>query len=293
MRTNRPQKTDDYAIFETSPRNRTLHDDPVLVASLQKYGFWPYSPVIVKRNGEKFRIIAGHNRFAAARNLRIPIWYLEIPDGAPVPDVLYMEGTRAKWSPEDFGRSRAPDYPDIAKVFSFAKKHGLTFSVAASLLGGEGAGSGNHLKRIKEGTFAIAEDQSHTKAVVAITDFAHEQGIPFAGSRAFASAVSMAIRVKEFDSAMFMHRIKVRPAQMMKRSTTAEYLTEMEALYNYGARNPLPLKMRALKESRARQRSYTFSKSDNSGNGAAKDGKTTKTLLEVAHTRQQTLRSTT
>jgi hypothetical protein len=251
MPTNRAQKTSDYKLFEMAPENRPLHDDPVLTASLQKFGFFSWCPVIVKRNGAKLRVIVGHHRFMTAERLRIPVWYLVV-DG-DIPDIFFLEGTRAKWSPEDYGRARAADSPAIAKVFAFAKKHGLTFSVAASLLGGEAAGSGNHLKYIKEGTFTIADDQSHAKAVVGITDYALEQGIPFAGSRAFASAVSMVIHVAEFDAATFLHRLKVRPAQMMKRSTSNEYLIEIEALYNFGARNLFPLKVEAMKASRARR----------------------------------------
>jgi ParB-like nuclease domain len=251
MRTNRAQKSSDYKLFEMAPENRPLHDDPVLTASMQKFGFFSWCPVIVKRNGHKLRIVVGHHRFAAAERLGIALWYLVV-DGE-IPDIFFLEGTRAKWSPEDFGRARASDNPAIAKVFAFAKKHGLTFATAASLLGGEGAGSGNHMKYIKEGRFVIAEDQSHSKAVVEITDFARDQGIPFAGSKSFASAVSMALHVEGFDPATFLHRLKVRPAQMIKRSSAHDYLTEMEALYNFGSHNLFPLKVEAVKESRARR----------------------------------------
>jgi hypothetical protein len=254
MRTNRPQKTSDYKLFEAAPDNRPLHDDPVLIASMKKHGFLPCFPIIVTRNGSKLRIVTGHHRFVAAERLGIPVWYLVVE--GDLPDVFFLEGTRVKWSPEDFGRSRAPNNPAIAKVFSFSKKHGLTFTTSASLLGGESAGSGNHTKFIKEGTFTIAEDQAHTKAVIEITDRAHELGIPFAGSRAFVSAVSMAIQTAGFDAATFLHRLKIRPWQMMKRSRADEYLTEMEALYNFGARNPFPLKLEAMKASRTRKATF-------------------------------------
>jgi len=258
MRTNRAQKTSDYKLFETSPENRRLHDDPVLTASLVKYGFKKWLPVIVKQNGAKFRIIKGHNRFAAAERLGIPFWYLVVED--EIPDFFFLEGTREKWTPEDFGRARAQNNPTVAKVFAFGKKHGFPFTVSASLLFGESAGSGNAVRHIKQGTFTIAEDQSHAKAVAQITDYAREQGIEFASSRAFASAISMALRTPGFNPAMFLHRLKVRPKQITRRSRPEDYLIEIEALYNFGSHDLFPLKVEAMKASRARRKATLTSK---------------------------------
>lgn len=250
------QVTRDYGLFEMHDTNRTLHDDKVLLASLQKNGFSHADPIQVVRNGNgKLKVKKGHHRLSYAKRLGLPVWYIVADKDI---DIFELEGGQSKWTAKDFVTARsAAGNAGCTRVIDFQKKHGLTLSAAASLIGGESAGSNNKVRAIKEGTFKASSDLSHAHAVVAITDFCRDHGVPFGTSAGFVAAVSMCVRVPEFDVARFRHRIKLHGFAMRKRSTREEYLEEIDALYNYGAKTArLPVAFKAKEVSRRRQETF-------------------------------------
>lgn len=250
------QCTRNYALFEMHELNRPLHDDPRLLASMQKTGFMPSSPIQCKRNGHgTLKVVRGHHRLSYAKRLGLPVWF--VVDDSKV-DIFDLEGGRQAWSAGDFLSARAAGgHTDCAKLVEFQKKHGLTLGAAASLLGGQSAGSGNHLRAVREGTFRVASDQTHANAVVGLADFCKAHGIAFANSSAFVAAVSMCVRVPEFDNARFRHAVKLHGFVVRKRSTKYDYLDEIDALYNYNAKaSRLPLAFRAKEVSRERKETF-------------------------------------
>ena len=69
--------TRDYDFFEMHNLNRPLHDDPLLLASMKKYGFMPSQPLQCVRNGgTKLKVIRGHHRLNYAKQLGLPVWYI-------------------------------------------------------------------------------------------------------------------------------------------------------------------------------------------------------------------------
>lgn len=246
------QVSRDYGIFEMHEFNRPLHEDPRLLASMKKVGFMPSSPIQCVRNGHgRLKVVRGHHRLDVAKRLNLPVWY--IVDNSKV-DIFDLEGVKQQWSASDFLKARAAAGNEhCEKVVEFQKRHGLTLSAAASLLGGQSAASGNKVKSIKDGTFKVASDLSHAKTVVSITDYCHDCGVDFARSAAFVGAVSMCARVPEFDPAVFKHRVKLHGGIMRKRAAKDEYLAEIDALYNYGAKGRrLPLEFQAKEVARER-----------------------------------------
>ena len=89
---------------------------------------------------------------------------------------------------------------------------------------------------VKRGTFKIAADLSHAKAVVDLTDYFRAGGVPFATQGAFVKALSQVLRVPECDARVFKARLVQAPALMQKRTNTEGFLDELEGLYNYGAK---------------------------------------------------------
>lgn len=246
------QVTRDYSIFEMHEFNRPLHEDPRLIASMKKVGFMPSSPIQCARNGSsRLKVVRGHHRLDVAKRLGLPVWY--VVDNSKV-DLFDLEGGRQQWSANDFLTARAAaGNAHCETVVEFRKRHGLTLGAAASLVGGQSAASGNKVKQIKDGTFKVAGDLTHAKTVVSITDYCHECGVEFARSAAFVGAVSMCVRVPDFDPAVFKHRVKLHGGIMRKRAAKDEYLDEIDALYNYGAKGRrLPLEFQAKEVARER-----------------------------------------
>lgn len=249
------KKTKCYDLFEYHSCNRELHDNPVLEASMRKHGFLASSAIHVARSKTspgKLTVIRGHHRLHYAMMLGLEVYYIEDEDV----DIFELESHPQNWNLEDFlaARARAGD-KDCLTALEFANKHGLSIGSAVSLVGGQSAGSGNKGRDVKRGAFK-AGDMRHANEVVQVTDLCHDLQIEFARATAFVSAVSMMLRVPEFDVDTFCHRIRLHPVHMRKRGRVDEYLIEIEELYNYGARGKrAPLKHRAEEVSRERQRS--------------------------------------
>ena len=252
----RLESTTNYDLFEMHECNRPLHEDPVLLESMREHGFMPSSPIHCKPNGDgTLKVIRGHHRLHYAKRLKIPVYY--VIDQTDT-DVFDLEGSsQQKWSAPDFAvaRSRAGDKA-CAFLLKFMNEHGLTIGAAASLVGGETAGSPNKMKQVKAGTFKVG-DMKHANQVVAVTDLCREAGITFTTSSAFVKAISMALRIPEFDAKLFCHRVRLHAPRLNKRGRVDEYLDEIEALYNYGTRsNRLPVRFRAEELSKERHLSF-------------------------------------
>lgn len=250
------KQTRDYSIFQMHELNRPLHDNPVLLKSMQTHGFMPSSPIHCQpAGGGKLKIIRGHHRFHYAKRLGLPVWY--VVDNTDC-DIFELEGgPGCAWSVNDFAQGyAAAKHRDYVFLLGFKSKHSLTMGAAASLVGGQSAGSGNKLKDIKVGTFKVG-DMKHANEVVAVTDLCRDQGVAFATATAFVRAVSMVLRVPEVDANVLCHKIRLLSANMRRRGRVDEYLDELDALWNYGAKaKRLPLKFRAIAVSRERKNNF-------------------------------------
>ena len=235
------QRTNNYELFEMHECNRDLHDNQVLKESMRQHGFMPSSPLHCKRNGNgTLKVIRGHHRLYCAKELKIPVYYIIDESNC---DIFSLEGGSGQnWSVVDFATARAKDGDkNCASLIAFKKKHGLPIGAAASLVGGESAGSQNKNSQVKEGTFHSG-DMKHANAVVRITDFCRDAGMAFATSFGFVSAISSALYVPEFDGEKFLAHAALYPRMMSRRARTVDYMQEVEMLYNYGARGKrLPL----------------------------------------------------
>jgi hypothetical protein len=182
------------------------------------------------------KIKQGHNRFDCAKRLNLPIWY--IVEGAhPDIDIFHLEAGNSGWSITDFAQARAKaGDTDVIKLLSFKEKHGYSLGAAASLLGGESVGSNHKKKDIKYGTFRLAFDSRYVSSVTRITDVCRKLNIRFATATALVSAISLAVRVSEFNVGHFIQKLELYPAAINKRGTANEYLEEVEALYNYATK---------------------------------------------------------
>jgi hypothetical protein len=225
------QKTTNYDMFVLHEHNREYTRDAKLSQSMAKYGFMPSHPLHVQKMSDgKLKIIAGHHRYDEAKRQGLPVYY--IVDETPA-SIFELEGSsHATWRVSDFvhAYTKSGDV-DYQILDMFRKKHGYTMAIAASLVGGDSAGSGNKVKDVKSGKFSVS-DMKHAKDVAAITDLCRDVNIKFATSTAFVSAVSAVLRVDRLDIERLKTKIKTHSHRMTKRGTRNEYLDEIEALYN-------------------------------------------------------------
>lgn len=256
---NKPklQVTKDYGMFEMHELNRDMSEHPALLESMKHHGFMPSSPIQCVRNGRgTLKVIRGHHRLDYAKRLGLAVWYV-IDDTNT--NIWELEGdSSSSWSIVDFliARAKAGD-ENCQKVIAFKKRHGLTQGAAISLLGGEGAGSGNQMKKVKVGTYRVSDNLKHAEAVAGVVDFCKGCGIDFATQSAFVAAVSMVLRIPEFDAEIFQHRISRNPSLLQRQTNSKDYLRIIEDAYNYGAKGrSLSVKLRAIEIGRQRQKTF-------------------------------------
>ena len=251
------QVTRNYDLFEMHPLNREFHERPILSESMKQHGFMPSSPIHCISNGKgKLRVIRGHHRLDYAKKYKLPVWYVIDSSNTNIYD---LEGdSHSRWSLEDFMKSRARSGDEACmEIVAFQEKHLLTLGSAIGLLGGETAGSTNSFSKVKKGTFKVAADLTHARAVVNITDHLLGCGLKFATQTSFVNAVSMILRVPEFDAALLKHRISKTPGLIEKRTDTRDYLDMIEAAYNYAAKGKrVPLAFRAREVARLRHLTF-------------------------------------
>jgi hypothetical protein len=247
------KSTTNYDLFEMHEFNRSLHDNRILEASMRKHGFMPSCAIhCIKSSGGKMKVIRGHHRLHYAKRIGLPVWY--IIDNTQT-DLFDLEGaSTGVWSLRDFIEARAKAGDNGArKIIEFHKQTGIDLHTSCSLVGGESAGSGNKGKQIKQGSFKVGNMQ-HALEVARVIEHCKTLNVPFATSKPFVAAVSMAIRCKECDINILLHRLDQAAGIMMKRANKADYLDELQSVYNRGAKkNQIPLAHLAKEASKSRQ----------------------------------------
>jgi len=251
-------KTTDYSIFEMHECNRDLKEKAELERSMKQHGFMRSGAIhVTPSKTGKLKVIRGHHRLDCAKRLGLPVWY--IIDKTEV-DIFDLEGDgTATWNLADFATARARSGDqDCCKLLAWAKKHNMPLGHAASLMTGESAGSHNAQKLVRVGKYRC-EETKHAADVAEITDALLKLGVEFAKSGLFVSAISSALRVPEFNVAHFMSNASLYPANIHRRTSTGDYLAELEALYNYDvklSKKRIPLAFRAKEVGMNRKRSF-------------------------------------
>lgn len=241
--------TRDYDMFEMDPLNRDLHGDKRLVESFKTYGPLPEAPIICHENGSgKLHVDEGHNRLAVARDLDTGIWYMVV---RPKRSLFDREApTTSRWSVNDFCTAYAKaGNEQYVKLLHFAREHSLSPTVAAALLTGQ---SENVHKNLKRGVFTI-KDMAFAESVVAMSDDLFSLGISFATSSSFVMALMRLAQLEDFYPDRLVHRASLDPLGLHKRTTFYDYLDEIEAFYNYGARTDARVPLAFLAKARAVQ----------------------------------------
>ena len=221
--------TRNYALFDNHQWNRPLHEDKALEHSMKTYGFMPSSPIQCIENGDgKLKVIRGHHRLHYAQRLGLDVYYI-VDDTCD--RIFDLESGKQHWSTVDFCEAyKRAGSPDYATLLEFKAVHHLPIAVAAALVSGSSAGSGAPCQQAKNGTFRVG-DMTHASRVVYVTDKLREMGFPFVVYHTFLSAISMCVRVPEFNSDTLIHRIQMNPGDFKKIGTCSDYLDLLETKY--------------------------------------------------------------
>lgn len=248
--------TSNYSLFTCNPFQRKFQRGKVehLKKKMKANGFTPSLAISVYRDREGgLTINTGHHRLAAAAELGIPVLYV-IEHQWPISEMVDEGVTSTAWDivavVTAFAKKGLKDYQEL---LGYTDK-GIPMAMAASMLIGEGASSGNGRDRINAGKFKILTREHADKVIGMIEEFAGR--IPAIKSRSFISAFSKCLFTDEFDDATFRRRLRANPATMEKTSNEVQMLDQIELIYNYKSSSKIPLAFLVKANSKERHQSF-------------------------------------
>ena len=127
------QQTTDYGIFKLRDDNRSkIQRSHVeyLMESIQSKNMLDMSPIHVNANME---VIDGQHRLHAAKELKIPIYYVQRND-LTKEDIILMN-VQLKWNMNDYMNFYVKNaYPEYLKLQQFTKVNNVSLKVALALI---------------------------------------------------------------------------------------------------------------------------------------------------------------
>ena len=234
------EKSKDYEKFHQNSEQRKMSPPHVarLMESMRKNGFFASKPLHVYAVGGSYRVVDGHNRLAAAKELGIEFYYVVESQETQLA-IADLNSNVAKWSLSDYVRMYSMrgkiDYQELQKY----AETGVSISLAASMLIGNSAASGNASGPIRAGTFKIKTRLQINELVSIIEPMGKNH--PVVKTISFVNAFSLCYLSKNIDLARLKRGIFSNPAMLEKTSTLDQMLSQIEAIYNFKHRNKIPL----------------------------------------------------
>ena len=245
------QVTKDYDLFQRSEHNRdtTMAGRKKLVASMEKYGFIPSFPVVVRRDADgKLVVVDGQHRLLIARHLGLPVYFVE--ESAEFVTAEVNDAMRT-WGLSDYVQTWARNgNKDYVEAQEFARRHGIAIGKACSILGGT-VSTGNVDSQIRSGTFKV-KDREWAEAVATLYTAVCKLSKDISKTR-FLEACMAVTRVKGFDLSRMTSGAKKCREKLAGYSTRDGNLEMLEEVYNYGRKQMFGLKVAALMALRDRK----------------------------------------
>lgn len=234
--------TRNYSLFISDTSNRVITDKDkrrlkLLRLSMKKYGFLPF-PILVRRSGDKLKVIDGQHRLVVAQELGLQLMYIETDRD----DIVISEcaAGQSPWNIRDYVASNAArGNKHYQELLAFADEHSMPLARCATLLRGRVGDGGIGGAAVQDGNFVV-KDRVFAERVATIVKVV-AQFSKFARSSNSVAAIARFVRVPQFSDEQLMKRIAAHP-HMLKNQPTLEAFSDMyEAIYNHASRSRIPL----------------------------------------------------
>ena len=245
------ETTNDYSKFVTNKEQRKINPlhAKKIAQNMADCGFIPSKPIQCYKDGNKLVVVDGHHRLEAAKTAGIYLYYVVEPKQCQ--ESMAVENSLVKpWGQIDFVRLYANrGIKDYMELLAYQDR-GIPLNMAASMLIDNDAGSGNAHKSIKSGNFKIKTRYLINLVLSFIDEFGSTNHA--INNRSFIAAISSCILCNEIDIEILRSRIRENTSMIEKTSTTDVMLEQLERVYNFRSRNPIPLKFIVKKSSQSR-----------------------------------------
>lgn len=250
------QSTNNYTLFQSNPFQRAFRQSKVneIIEKMRVNGYPPSMAISVYRAKDgKLVINTGHHRLAAAKSLGIHVLYV-IEHQWTLKEMVDEGVTGSKWDAmgvcQNFAKAGNKQYQEL---LGYVDK-GIPLTMAASLLIGEGAASGNATAKLASGGFKIKTRDRINKILELIEELGSR--CPAVKHRPFITAYSKCLFTPEFDRHTFTRRLGMNPMMLEKTSNEDQMLKQIEEIYNFKSQSKIPLAFLVTKHSLARKTNF-------------------------------------
>lgn len=221
----------DYGLFHSYGPQRELIPNLVakITRSMKKRGFSPTKPITVNKFME---IVDGQHRFQAAKNLGLPIYYMQDND-VTVDDVREMALAQAPWNIADYVSSQIRQGNEcFARLAVLRDRSRCSWNTFLA-----GVFSDNNkavIEDIKAGRFVLTETRTamieEFLAKFALFQDAFPQGF---NHRQFVIACARMFGHPQYNHAQMTARMEYQSTKMVKCANVEQYIILLSDIYNY------------------------------------------------------------
>lgn len=232
--------TKDYSLFKTLNGNRDVNQLHLtrLKESMKKN----HLTTIIMVN-EKFEIIDGQHRFLICQELKLPINYI-IQKNYGLNEVQILNANMKNWQTVDYVNGYCDlGYKDYIIYRDFVEDYGFQNQVAILLLSGEhstGSNEQSPATKFKEGLFKVKnlEEAKRTAERIMMIEPYYKGYL----RRSFILALHGMFKNKNFEFAEFIAKLKQQPYTLQDCTSTSQYKSLIEEIYNYRRREKINLR---------------------------------------------------
>jgi hypothetical protein len=232
---NQVHTTTDYFLFKPIEGNRNknlLHINRLKKSMAETYLF---TVIIVN---EKYEIIDGQHRFDVIQELKLPLNYI-VCKGYGLNEVHILNQNSKTWTSDDYldGYCKL-GYKDYLKYKEFKELYGIGHYECMWLL--NGSQLSNPTQVFFTGDFKIKNYNEACKIIekIMLVEPYYEEW----KRRSFILAMLQLFKNPNFELTEFLQKLKLQPTALSNCSTTNQYVSLIEEIYNYRRRDKVNLR---------------------------------------------------
>ena len=247
---NQVWATKDYSIFSQIGGNRIVNE--LHVERLKKSFQVEYllSPIQVN---ELMQIIDGQHRFAAAKAMNLPVYFIIIK-GYGLKEIQILNSNMKNWDKMDYlhaycdqGRDEylkfqkfMSDFPDFGIAICerlITNTAGGTNKGYAAKINGRKSG---RLKYFEDGNLEIPDLEMSYENARKIMSF--KPYFPLYNNATFVSAMIGIFKNKNYNHNQMINKLKNNPSKLKKEGDVTNYKIRLEEVYNYRSQEKVSLR---------------------------------------------------